>query len=133
MPKHILNYIPNDLRAVEMMSAINMIFLGIILLFFPTLSLLDEYIHRLFWLIILPLLGAIHLKIVIQLADESLFRTLISWAGAIFWCWLGINIVIHGSATEGTLVPFTLGVANFIAFILNAMRFTKTWKDANNE
>lgn len=123
MINHLL---PQDTRAVEIVSSLSLILIGASLMHVPFESELFSHHSHKFWSAITILFGLLQLLSVVFSEKLPLIRTLISWSIGFFFVWLGFSSISQYNNISD-YIAIILGFGNWYAFILNINFMRKEW------
>lgn len=124
MIRIIRNLIPQDTRAVELLSAVTLISISILLF----LGLINDhpllYVRPIeFWILFSCIIGVLHLYSLLNCPNSELIRVMMCWLAGSLWLWVAFALPFEFA----TIVVFFLGFSNILAFIINTILLNKTW------
>lgn len=116
----IKNLLPQDTRSVEFPSAVGLILCSIMLFF----NLIPNVYHIGFWCVVTLFLGVVYIASLLHYPKLDFYRPFLSWIAGTFWVWLSLS-----QPLSVTAIPvFFLGISNIVAFLINTVILSETWK-----
>jgi hypothetical protein len=116
----IRNLLPQDTRSVEFPSAVGLIICSIMLFF----NLIPNVYHIGFWCVVTFMLGVVYIVSLLHFPKLDCCRPVLSWLAGSFWIWLTFSQPLSIMA----IPVFFLGVSNIVAFLINTVILSETWR-----
>ena len=119
---------PSDTRIAEILSAVSLLFSGLLMLLVPqaTPLALLTYHTAFFWGMIALVFGLLQLIVVVWYDDQELARALFAWIVGTYWVWMSLGTVSM-TVVPAIIASFFLGVTNLYSFIVNVLVVKKQW------
>lgn len=119
---------PSDTRIAEILSAVSLLFSGLLMLLVPqaTPLALLTYHTAFFWGMIALVFGLLQFIVVVWYDDQELVRALFSWIVGTYWVWMSLGTVSM-TVVPAIIASFFLGVTNLYSFIVNVLVVKKQW------
>lgn len=115
----LINLLPGDTRIVEILSAFTILSTSIFFMFDSTpIDMISLDTPRVFWFLILTVLGLLQLISLLKYPDIELLRCACSMLSGVFWLWF---FLAHFDTDQsaGKFIYLFLSVGNFYAFFLS--------------
>lgn len=119
---------PSDTRIAEILSAISLLFSGMLMLLVPQSTPLALLVYHtsFFWGMLALVFGLLQLIIVVWFYDEELARALFAWIVGTYWVWMSLGTV-NMAVVPAIVASFFLGVSNLYSFVVNILVVKKQW------
>lgn len=121
----IRNLLPQDTRSVEFPSAVGLIVCSIILFFNVMSNEIHLHINNIgFWCIATFFIGVVYIISLLHFPKLDFYRPMLSWMSGTFWIWLTFSQPLSIMA----IPVFFLGISNIVAFLINTVILSETWR-----
>lgn len=123
-----INFFPRDTRVIETVAGFSSLWagLGVLLLNVPLPAVLEQAHNRVFWGIILSMIGSLQIASSTMFCDNYPMRAILTWITGLWFVWVSLSMLTP--TIELTFFTiFSVGIYNLYAFLINFLTVAKKW------